>query len=272
MKVPCELGDDDGYFMASGFLRGASFFTCPKPAPRTSGAAFTAHTGVLVTVTGGTLVLELDWSGATTLRGRQVLVGLGNGRGYWRTTVASDDNPLRVELYIDRNSAGGNTSLWFAVDDGTGTGVEPHVGPIYEMPITIIQVGSGDVQVSLSWDTLTDVDLHVIDPTGAEVYWGNLNVPSGGSQDLDSNAACSLDNVNNENIFWPTGTAPRGVYIVRIDYWDACGLTGTETPTNYRVTAAKGNGNYDFHDGVLLPAEMDRGGAGSGDEVLRFTW
>ena len=57
---------------------------------------------------------------------------------------------------------------------------------------------------------LSDVDLHVVDPRGEEVFYGHPNSASGGRLDLDSNAACDLDHKRNENITWPVGRAPRG--------------------------------------------------------------
>jgi hypothetical protein len=64
-------------------------------------------------------------------------------------------------------------------------------------------VGTGDVQVGIVWDTPTDVDLHVTEPGGETIYYGNLQSSAGGTLDLDSNPACNIDGVNAENIFWP---------------------------------------------------------------------
>ena len=73
--------------------------------------------------------------------------------------------------------------LFFAVASDTDV-----VGPFARMNFDVLQVGTGDVQVTLSWDAGSDVDLHVVDPNGDEVYWTNRRVASGGELDLDSNA------------------------------------------------------------------------------------
>jgi len=39
--------------------------------------------------------------------------------------------------------------------------------------ITVIEAGIGDLQISLSWDKLDDVDLHVFDPDGYHIYYNN---------------------------------------------------------------------------------------------------
>ena len=41
------------------------------------------------------------------------------------------------------------------------------------MDFDVLQVGTGDVEVTLSWDAESDVDLPIVDPTGDEVYFAN---------------------------------------------------------------------------------------------------
>jgi hypothetical protein len=90
-------------------------------------------------------------------------------------------------------------------------------------------VGTGDVRVTLLWDTVDDLDLHVTEPSGTEIYYFNKTSPSGGELDVDSNAGCANPQTNPvENIFWNAGSAPRGTYTVKVDYWAHCG-TGPQT-------------------------------------------
>ena len=128
-----------------------------------------------------------------------------------------------------------------------------------------ILVGAGDIQVTVAWDTDADVDLHVVDPEGSEIYWANRQSPSGGQLDLDSNAACAGDNVRNENISWPIGSAPQGAYTVRVDYWANCNAV----ETNYTVVIHN-EGETDIHYGTFTGGG-DAGGAGSGVEIATFT-
>jgi len=55
---------------------------------------------------------------------------------------------------------------------------------------------------------------------------------AGGRLDLDSNAECVIDNVNNENVFWAERMAPSGTYIVRVHNYQDC----VQQPVNYTVT------------------------------------
>jgi len=149
--------------------------------------------------------------------------------------------------------------VFFAAADENGV-----VGPLTRLTFDVLQVGTGDVQVTLAWDTDADVDLHVIDPNGDEVYWANRMVPSGGELDLDSNAVCSNDGVRNENITWPVGSAPQGTYIVRVDYWSNCEVASTD----YTVLVNNG-GNVELFSGTF-EGSGDGGGAGSGVDITTF--
>jgi hypothetical protein len=82
-------------------------------------------------------------------------------------------------------------------------------------------VGTGDVQVTLTWSSNDDLDLHVIDPQGYEIYYANSSVPSGGQLDRD-NECGNMVVGRPENIFWPTGVAPTGEYQVYVKYYGAC--------------------------------------------------
>ena len=65
-----------------------------------------------------------------------------------------------------------------------------------------------------------DLDLHVIDPQGVELYYSNESSPSGGEFDVD--CLCGdCPQGPNENIYWPLdGSAPKGKYEYWIEYFD----------------------------------------------------
>jgi uncharacterized protein YfaP (DUF2135 family) len=128
--------------------------------------------------------------------------------------------------------------------------------------VTFVPVLSGDVQVSVAWDSPADVDLHLVEPGGAEVYWGSTSSGAGGVLDLDSNAACGSDGPRNENITYPSATPPSGAYIVRLDYWDSCGATAT----NYVVTVRVKGHALEVYQGQFT-GSGDGGGAGSGVQI-----
>lgn len=84
-------------------------------------------------------------------------------------------------------------------------------------------VGTGDVRVTLTWEDVNDLDLHVIEPSGEEIYYGNETSATGGRLDEDANPGCGEATLHPvENIFWPTGSAPHGTYTVKVNYYEHC--------------------------------------------------
>jgi hypothetical protein len=124
---------------------------------------------------------------------------------------------------------GGAYVFEFAAGRGFGSGTRT------SRNLTVQSVGTGGVQVSVSWNTAADVDLYLVEPSGETIWYGNEQSASGGVLDLDSNAACFSSDVRNENINWPASTPPSGTYTVRLNYWDACGATRTDWVLTIRV-------------------------------------
>lgn len=183
----------------------------------------------------------------------------GGVDGYYEVRLPSPQTDAQVLLAFAQSIPAAELDLLFAVADTVG-----RVGPFERFPARVASVGTGDVQVTLSWNTDSDVDLHVVDPSGEEVYWGNRRAASGGELDLDSNAACAIDRGRNENITWPVGRAPRGRYTVRVDYWDSCGVGRTD----YNVRVNSG-GSVQIFSGTFT-GSGDQGSAGSGRLITVF--
>ncbi len=78
-------------------------------------------------------------------------------------------------------------------------------------------LGTGDVQLTLSWKGSADLDLHCEDPSGERIYFAHRRSASGGRLDFDMNAGAGpWSNDSVENIFWPFGSAPEGQYTVYV--------------------------------------------------------
>lgn len=120
--------------------------------------------------------------------------------------------------------------------------------------------GTGDVQLTLEWESAADLDLAVAEPDGTETYFGNPGPsPSGGELDVDSNIGCEDDDGVPgavENIFWPTGDAPSGTYTVKV--------------TGYTVGGADcGSGDYTLTITVAGEERTEQGSVAD-DEVDTF--
>ncbi len=75
---------------------------------------------------------------------------------------------------------------------------------------------SGDVRVSLMWNNLNDLDLHVVAPSGEEIFYGHKRSRCRGELDVDMNAGGRTSMTPVENIYWPKGGAPQGRYRVYV--------------------------------------------------------
>jgi uncharacterized protein YfaP (DUF2135 family) len=78
------------------------------------------------------------------------------------------------------------------------------------------------VKVTLSFERVHDLDLHVIEPTGDEIFYQQPASASGGRLDLDSGAHCEPGASTSENVFWPAGGAPAGQYRVSVQNYQQC--------------------------------------------------
>lgn len=135
------------------------------------------------------------------------------------------------------------------------------------------ELSTGDVQVTLRWSSLVDLDLAVTDPAGDTVSFTNRAVASGGQLDRDANHPCSTATTSPvENVFWPPGEAPRGSYRVTVTYRTGC---GTEPAQGYELVVRFGgevarqvNATIDPGEVVAIDLAYAGGGRPVGDETL----
>jgi hypothetical protein len=120
-------------------------------------------------------------------------------------------------------------------------------------------VGTGDVQITLTWQANADIDLHVVDPNGDEVYYENPRVPSGGELDRD-NECSNFIMGQPENIYWPSGQAPSGTYKISVVYYGDCGGAG---PVAWTVRAIVMGQVYTYTGTLNAPGDQQ--------EVATFT-
>ncbi|MEW6321896.1 MAG: hypothetical protein AB1635_12530 [Acidobacteriota bacterium] len=92
-----------------------------------------------------------------------------------------------------------------------------------------VTLGSGDMQVTLTWNSTVDMDLHVIEPDGTHVHYANRN---GRTARLD------FDDTNGygpENVFVNSGAAAAGNYIIYIVHYS--GAVPTTSTITVRLNA-----------------------------------
>ena len=216
-------------------------------------------------ITGGSATLNVnfaDYAYVDEIIG--IIVWADDYAGYYQKPLqdptGDEELLLLLRAFVEPDEPPDALTLNFQVIDEIG-----RVSPVMQKTLSVESVGSGDIQVSVAWDNDDDVDLHVVEPTGCEIYYANDICGSGGWLDLDSNPACSIDGINNENIFWPLGQAPTGTFIVRMDFYSDCSGAGVNYTTTIHYC-----GNVEVYDGYFAPGTSDSGGAGSGVEVATF--
>lgn len=97
-------------------------------------------------------------------------------------------------------------------------------------------LGTGDVQVTLRWATIDDLDLAVTDPQGQTVSYMNRSVPSGGTLDVDANAGCTQPRTNPvENVFWPPNGGVPGDYVAKVNLFTRCRPERGPIPFRLRI-------------------------------------
>lgn len=149
----------------------------------------------------------------------------GNVRHYFIDNVVIDQpwtsaNPICTPLLIGTIAPIG------------GNGVE--AGDCVCTPVVTPSVGTGDLQVTLTWhsEAPVDLDLWVTDPDGERCYYGNRTTVSGGTLDRD-NYCSNYVNGRPENIYWTS--APSGVYAIEVNWYGNCSTNTTSMAYEVRV-------------------------------------
>jgi hypothetical protein len=153
-----------------------------------------------------------------------VAIALDGDRGYFivGAGVPSTDAPtlptFDTRVSFARRLATATRTLSAVAVDGQG-----HFGAPTSVSVVIAGATTppGALVVHLQWSGDADLDLHVIDPSGAEIWNGNFTADSG-ALDVDSNARCNLDLRDQENVVWASAP-PSGHYLARVDAFSLCG-------------------------------------------------
>jgi len=217
---------------------------------------------------GGSNPLTIETNSAV----KDVLIGVLGENGYYvlpAENLKSLDEEILVILLFSQTFKTDSFVIMIALRDNEGL-VSVHES----ITVSRIEAGTGLLQVSCSWDRLNDVDLHLMEPNETEIFYGMDQSENGGFLDVDSNAGCEIDNINNENITYSEESiVENGTYIVRVDLYSNCDVS---SKTNFTVTAwyqgqlisaTTGSNPY---NGYFNPDDEDYGEEGSGRQVMKF--
>jgi len=165
-------------------------------------------------------------------------VALSSDNGYWVVSTGVPDVSAPT-LPTFRTTASFSETLPEAAYtlEVRGVDAQNRFGPPFRQTLTVLpqppaRAVTGALVVKLTWDSESDVDLHVVDPLGSEIFHGAPNSQdpfsptsadqSNGTLDADSNAGCVIDGLREEDVVWATAP-PSGHYLVRVDTASLCG-------------------------------------------------
>ena len=187
-----------------------------------------------IVIPGGTSIVDVQ----SPITPKRIYVGVEDAKGYYEVLPESSNGAYSCVLIINQDidlEDGDSFVIWVAITNAAGD-----ISETWEREVSLHAVGTGQLQVSLSFTNAKDVDLHLIEPNGEHIYYGNRTSNNGGHLDLDSNAGCSIDNINNENITYGTDEygneayVEPGTYKVYVDMYSNC---DPDVATGYSVTA-----------------------------------
>ncbi|HEY3820004.1 MAG TPA: hypothetical protein VGL81_22720 [Polyangiaceae bacterium] len=263
-------------------IPGAQFFRGPMPQGSANGP----------NVDQALLVNDNIWAGlsndpiggALDPAATAAAIGLQGDVGYWVVVagppaVATPTDPsFAANLVFSQGIILGSYTLVVHAVDGNGDFGPANTQILVAEESPLNPPAKGDLVVTLTWDTESNLSLHVVDPNGADIYWGSqssqppfmFNQGDGGSYgyiDYDSNANCVIDGLRREDVLWPD-PPPSGQYTVRVDAPSLCG----QPIANWKVQVVLEGNEVAQATGVAVDADtMGPHGVGSGVLALQFS-
>lgn len=122
-----------------------------------------------------------------------------------------------------------------------------------------------DVRATLIWNNRNDLDIHVICPSGEEIWYSHMVSRCGGRLDIDKNVRGETMKPV-ENVRWAKGQAPKGHYKVFVQNYATHG--GFEAATDFKIEIEV-NGKIQHFKG-RTPER--RTGSGSDTDVCEFDY
>jgi len=203
--------------------------TVPDP----SGGPAISLSGSGTIVTGGSFFLDVVPEAGAPIDTLLVSVEK-EAAGYYEIELPGSASSYRLvgAVPYDLDQTRADSSVGLCV---TAVHAIDRVGETECHRVYIATTSTEDVQVTLSWDADSDLDLQVVDPDGRELERSTVR----GEQHTvaDSNQGCDLtgatpDGIRNEQVAWTAGSVPAGVYTVNVNYQASCGVA----ETNYTLS------------------------------------
>ncbi len=251
MELP-GVGVADGVFRAGDLPSATGGDSDPDISGITTGAI----------INGGTTTMRIRT--ATAAHAADIsavlvkITGAGGYTGYYEAPATVVNGEILVDVNVDNDFApsspgfaqtrfarftgpsasgdvGGTVEVELVLVDNIG-----NVGEKFTQTLDLSETEQTKTQVTLSWDSVNDIDLHLYGPlesntTESEHLYYSTDQIHNGTITLDHDSIC--DGVRVENMYWADG-APMGVYQVDVDYYGDCDeeTNGGNSSVNYTIT------------------------------------
>ena len=220
--------------------------------PTPSGGPAISVSGSSTIIAGGAFFLDVVPASGAALDTLLVSVA-GESSGYYEMDLEAAASSYRLVGLVPHDLDQTRSDLALCV---TAVYAIDRAGAATCHNLTIADVYSGDVQVTLSWDADSDLDLEVLGPGGALLDRGTLS--RGADRVTDANANCDDlhdaggDDLRNEYVAWSAGSALPGTYTVQVNYRSSCGVPETD----YVLRVSRGGTVSEVSGTFVVPGRL----------------
>ena len=232
----------------------------PQPSDSETAPRIEGNVPEIISSNGSTFLLPFQYSATNSLAGYYIQIrGADSYYDLPYTGLAPDIVQVGVET-VGAPAApligAGSTLITVGLPQNVGVGFFETVYGVYDdqgqtsnfidTVIEVVNVGTGILQISLSWNIVKDIDLWVTDPSGFRIFFGDkISAATGGELDRDD-----VDSFGPENIYWKEG-APPGTYKIEVNYYAGTGAADYIVTVNAPAIGANTEGYARQYTGTL---------------------
>lgn len=175
--------------------------------PGVSPLQFSSVEDTVISSNGATAMIAYDYdSGAA--RPRSVLFQIKGAKSFYDIPLTITETKGKLSIPMTFSTELGEGKFAVVAELMNEKGQLSAVDTTY---IKMERLGTGKIQISLSWENTSDQDLYVTTPSGETIFYQNDFSEDGGQLDRDDQ-----DGLGPENIFW-LDDAPDGTYMIKVN-------------------------------------------------------
>ncbi|MEM7573773.1 MAG: OmpA family protein [Bacteroidota bacterium] len=176
-------------------------------APAKAGLDLRSLEDEIIGANGATVMVTYGYNSGES-RPRGVLLQTSGANSFFEVPmeVTRQVGRLNIPIALPTNLGEGSFDIVARLVNDAG-----EFSPFDTLSVRMERLGTGKLQISLSWDTDTDQDLYLLTPSGDLINYQTPESSGGGELDRDD-----VDGFGPENIFW-LDRAPNGEYAISVN-------------------------------------------------------